>query len=68
MGMSSRLLIIEDQKKLLRSLEQGLVEEGYEVIPAATGEDGYSLATTEWFDVVVLDLTLPAVPPDDGTV
>ena len=37
----SRLLVIEDQKKLLQSLERGLSEEGYEVIPAMTGEEGY---------------------------
>lgn len=55
----ARLLVIEDQKKLLRSLNQGLVEEGYDVVTSATGEEGYYLATTEAFDAVVLDLNLP---------
>jgi DNA-binding response OmpR family regulator len=54
-----RLLIIEDQKKLLGSLQRGLEEEGYEVVTAATGEQGYYAATTEEFDAVVLDLMLP---------
>jgi len=35
------LLIVEDQKKLLASLRRGLQEEGYEVVTAATGEEGY---------------------------
>jgi two-component system, OmpR family, copper resistance phosphate regulon response regulator CusR len=55
----ARLLVIEDQKKLQKSLQQGLIEEGYEVVSALTGEEGYFRATTELFDAVILDLMLP---------
>jgi DNA-binding response OmpR family regulator len=55
----ARVLVIEDQKKLLNTLQRGLEEEGYEVVTASTGEQGYYAATTEDFDVVVLDLMLP---------
>jgi DNA-binding response OmpR family regulator len=55
----SRLLVVEDERKMLRSLERGLRAEGYEVTTAATGEDGCRLATEGRFDCVVLDLTLP---------
>ena len=55
----SRLLVIEDQKKLLQSLERGLSEEGYEVIPAPTGEEGYLQAKSRPVDAIVLDLMLP---------
>jgi two-component system, OmpR family, copper resistance phosphate regulon response regulator CusR len=54
-----RLLIVEDQKKLLSSLRRGLEERGYEVITAATGEQGYYSATTETIDAMILDLMLP---------
>jgi two-component system, OmpR family, copper resistance phosphate regulon response regulator CusR len=54
-----RLLVVEDQKKLLTSLKAGLEEEGYEVTIADTGEKGYYAATTEHVDAVVLDLMLP---------
>ena len=54
-----RLLVVEDEAKLLRSLERGLVEQGYEVATAATGEEGYYIATTQAFDAVVLDVMLP---------
>ncbi len=54
-----RLLVIEDQKKLLQSLERGLSEEGYEVIPAMTGEEGYLQAKSLPVDAIVLDLMLP---------
>jgi DNA-binding response OmpR family regulator len=53
------VLVIEDQKKLLGTLQRGLEEEGYEVVAASTGEQGYYAATTEDFDAVVLDLMLP---------
>jgi DNA-binding response OmpR family regulator len=54
-----RLLIVEDQKKLLSSLQRGLEEKGYEVIAAMTGEQGYYAATTEPVDAMILDLMLP---------
>lgn len=54
-----RLLIVEDQKKLLGSLRRGLEEAGYEVITATTGEEGYYQATNEKVDAVVLDVMLP---------
>jgi two-component system copper resistance phosphate regulon response regulator CusR len=54
-----RVLVVEDDRKILRSLERGLQAEGYEVDTAATGEAGYELATTQMFDCLVLDLNLP---------
>ena len=54
-----RVLVVEDEKKLLVSLERGLSQEGYEVATAATGEEGYYFATTQPFDAVVLDVMLP---------
>jgi two-component system, OmpR family, copper resistance phosphate regulon response regulator CusR len=54
-----RILVVEDERKLLDGLKRGLVQEGYDVSPAATGEEGFYLATTKPFDAVVLDLMLP---------
>ena len=56
-----KVLIIEDQKKLLRSVQRGLEQEGYEVTIAASGEQGYYSATTQTFDGIVLDLMLPGI-------
>src|SRR6516162_11031320 len=53
-----RVLVIEDERKVLRSLERGLQAEGYEVITAANGDEGFKLATTKSFDCLVLDLML----------
>lgn len=54
-----RLLVVEDQKPLLKSLQRGLEEEGYAVVAMANGEEGYRCARTEAVDGVVLDLMLP---------
>jgi len=53
------ILIVEDEPKVARALEKGLEAEHYEVTVAATGEEGYFLATTRFFDLILLDLMLP---------
>jgi DNA-binding response OmpR family regulator len=53
------VLIVEDERKVLRGLEQGLLAEGYEVATAANGDAGFELACTQSFDCIVLDLMLP---------
>jgi two-component system, OmpR family, copper resistance phosphate regulon response regulator CusR len=55
----SCVLIVEDQKKLASSLQRGLAEEGFEILLAATGEEGFYHATTQDVDLVVLDVMLP---------
>jgi DNA-binding response OmpR family regulator len=54
-----RVLVVEDERKVLRSLQRGLEQEGYEVAAAATGEAGYELASAQPFDCILLDLLLP---------
>ena len=55
----TRVLVIEDERKVLRSLERGLQAEGYEVVTATNGDDGYKRATSESFGCMILDLMLP---------
>ena len=54
-----RILIIEDEKKVANALREGLEAEHYEVTIAATGEDGFFLASQGSFDLLLLDLMLP---------
>jgi DNA-binding response OmpR family regulator len=54
-----RVLIIEDDGKVAGAVRTGLAAEGYDVAVARTGEDGYFRATTEPFDLIVLDIGLP---------
>lgn len=54
-----RILIVEDEIRLAQSLQRGLETEQFAIVHAATGEEGFLLATTEVFDLLVLDLMLP---------
>ena len=54
-----RVLIVEDERKLAQVLSSALQSEHYDVVVAATGEDGFYRANAERFDLVVLDLMLP---------
>ena len=53
------MLIVEDERKLAQVLASALQAEHYDVVVAATGEDGFYRANAERFDLVVLDLMLP---------
>jgi len=54
-----RILIIEDEPDLLKSLARALREEGYAVDTAENGEDGLFNAESNEYDAVVLDVMLP---------
>src|SRR3954469_10842697 len=54
-----KLLIIEDEKKVAKFIEQGLREEHYEVECAYDGEQGLEKALSGEFDGIVLDLMMP---------
>ena len=54
-----RILIVEDEPDLLRSLAQALREEGYAVDTANNGEDGLFNAESYDYDAMVLDVMLP---------
>jgi two-component system copper resistance phosphate regulon response regulator CusR len=54
-----QILVVEDEVKVARALKSGLERAGYEVVLAATGEEGFFLASARMPDLVVLDLMLP---------
>lgn len=56
-----RLLIIEDNSKLASSIKKGLEQESFAVDIAPDGEYGYDLASTENYDLVILDRMLPGL-------
>jgi DNA-binding response OmpR family regulator len=53
------ILVIEDEAKVAKAIQEGLESEKYMVTVAENGEDGYFLATTQAFDLILLDLMLP---------
>ena len=54
-----RLLVIEDEVRLLRNLAKALREEGYAVDTSADGEEGLYKAQNNDYDAIVLDVMLP---------
>jgi len=54
-----RVLVVEDEKKLVESLKKGLAEHAYAVDAAYNGEDGLLLAGMNPYDVIILDISLP---------
>lgn len=54
-----RILVIEDDPHLLRSLAANLREENYAVDTAEDGEEGLFKAQAESYDAIVLDVMMP---------
>lgn len=57
--ISMRILVVEDEPRLLHNLAKALREEGYAVDTAANGADGLFKAESCDYDAVVLDIMLP---------
>jgi two-component system OmpR family response regulator len=56
-----RLLLVEDDVKLVRALARGLGREGYTVDVAGTGEEALSQARVNDYEAIVLDVMLPGI-------
>lgn len=54
-----QILVIEDERKLANALKEGLEADGYSVLVANTGEDGFYLICQQKVDLAVLDVMLP---------
>ena len=54
-----KVLLVEDEPRLSATLSMGLKAEGFVVVAVGTGVEGLHEATTNSFDVVVLDIMLP---------
>jgi two-component system response regulator MprA len=59
--MSERILIVEDEPKILDVIKRGLIYEGYTVDTAANGEDGLARARDYPPALVILDVMLPGL-------
>lgn len=54
-----RILLIEDEHKIARALKRALEQETYAVDVSYDGDDGYAMATTEPYDLAIIDRMLP---------
>ena len=56
-----RILIVEDEHRIAHSLQKGLEQERFAVDVAYTGDEGYDLASSENYDLIILDIMLPGM-------
>jgi len=56
-----RILVVEDEHRIANTIKKGLEQERYAVDVAYTGDEGFDLASTEDYDVIILDLMLPVM-------
>ncbi len=54
-----RILLVEDEPKIAMAVKQALAAEDHEVALAASGEEGFFLAQTQGFDLMIFDIMLP---------
>lgn len=58
-NMVMRILIIEDEHKIAQALKKALQQENYAVDISYDGDDGYAMATTEPYDLNIIDWMIP---------
>ena len=59
--MKEKVLIIEDEKDILKVLEYNLEKEGFRTLLCRNGEEGLDWARKELPDLILLDLMLPGL-------
>jgi len=59
MGSAQRILVIDDNRSLVKVIEGILTKEGYEVLTAFDGHEGLQKAVAEKPDLVILDIVMP---------
>jgi len=61
MAMATRVLLVDDDQKIISLLKRGLAYEGFEVYTAADGEAGLAAAKKYQPHLVLLDITMPGM-------
>jgi two-component system, NtrC family, response regulator AtoC len=59
--MANSILIVDDEALTLRTIGRALQAEGYEVLPATSGEDALKIVAEEKPDLALLDVVLPGI-------
>lgn len=54
-----RILVVEDEHKIASAIKRGLEQQSYAVDVAYDGDNGLAMATTEPYDLIILDRMLP---------
>ena len=61
-----KILVVDDEKLLVKGVKFNLENEGYEVVPAYDGASAVELARKENFDLIVMDVMMPGLSGGDA--
>ena len=56
-----RILVVDDNLEMARTVSEGLIDRGYDAVPIGSGRNAIDRLTAERFDVLVTDLRMPKV-------
>jgi len=59
--MPSRILLVDDEKLIVKGVKFGLEQDGMDVVACHDGEEALALVRREHFDLLVLDIMLPKI-------
>lgn len=54
-----RVLVVEDEHRIAQAIKEGLEQESYAVDVCYDGESGYNAASSEEYDIILLDVMMP---------
>lgn len=57
--MAKRILVVDDERLIVKGIRFSLMQDGYEVDAAYDGEEGLEKVKNGHYDVILLDLMLP---------
>ena len=60
-NQSEKILIVDDEENMRRTLADILIDEGYQVITAATGEEAVRLCLKDIYRVILMDVRMPGI-------
>ncbi|MCD8142171.1 MAG: response regulator transcription factor [Clostridiales bacterium] len=63
-----KLLVVDDERIIVKGIKFNLENEGYEVVTGGDGEEAVALARTEHPDLIILDLMMPKLDGLDACV
>jgi len=59
--MSKKILIVDDEELIIRSLTKLLEKEGYSVLVVKNGADALAMTEEEDFDLIIADIRMPGI-------
>lgn len=57
----AKILVVDDEKVLVKGIKFNLEHEGYQVVTGYDGEEAVALARSQYFDLIILDVMMPKI-------